>query len=338
MTPMGRWARAALAAALLMAAAACDSDPGQPEPEVVLAFGGDVHFEGRVRGLLTDPGSVFGPAGALLSAADLAFVNLETPITRRDEPEPKRYVFRADPVAAEALRAAGIDAVSVANNHSMDHGRSGLADTVTAVRAAGLGTFGAGRDAGEAFTPWRTEVRGVRIAVFGFSQVHDLADSWAAGPRRAGIAMAFDTERAVHAVTAARADSDLIVVMPHWGVEGDSCPSREQQDFAGRMARAGADVVVGAHAHVLQGDGRLGSAFVAYGLGNLLWYSSGLYPPFSARSGILTLTVRGRGVVRSDFSPVLTSESGRPQVLSGWRADVARKNYSGLSGCADLTS
>lgn len=337
--PLRRLAQAALVAVLVAGSASCDADPPpQAETEVVLSFGGDVHFQGRVDRLLSEPGSAFGPVGPLLSAADLAFVNLETPITVRDEPEPKRYVFRADPTAAEALKAAGIDAVTLANNHSMDHGRAGLADTITAAKAAGVGAFGAGKNLDEAFRPWRTEVRGVRIAVFGFSQVDDLAERWAAGPDRAGIAMAFDTERAVQAVTAARADSDLVVVMPHWGTEGAPCPTRQQQEFAQRMADAGADIVVGAHAHVLQGDGYLGSTFVAYNLGNLLWYSSGLFPPFSARSGILTVAVRGRTVVRSGFAPVLTSDSGRPQVLSGWRAELARKNYSQLRSCADLTS
>ncbi|WP_433796486.1 CapA family protein [Actinoplanes sp. CA-252034] len=336
MTPPRLPGRAALIATLALSPVACEAQPARPEPEVVIAFGGDVHFEGRVQRLLTDPGSAFGPAAPLLSAADLTFVNLETPITRRDEPEPKRYVFRADPAAATALQAAGIDAVSLANNHAMDHGRGGLTDTITAARAARVGVFGAGQDIGEAYRPWRTEVRGVRVAVFGFSQVDDLADRWTAGPDRAGMAMAFDTDRAVRAVAAARTDNDLVVVMPHWGVEGDQCPSREQQDLARRLADAGADIVVGAHAHVLQGAGRLGSTFVAYGLGNLLWYSSGLFPPFSARSGILTLTVRGRTVVRSDFTPVLTSDSGRPQLLTGARADIARHNYATLTRCAEL--
>jgi Bacterial capsule synthesis protein PGA_cap len=337
MTPLRRLGRAALAAALSLTSMACKAEPGSRESEVTLAFGGDVHFEGRVQRLLTDPGSVFGQAGQLLSAADLAFVNLETPITERDEPEPKRYVFRADPAAATALGAAGIDAVSLANNHAMDHGRAGLTDTMTAARAARVGVFGAGQDIGEAFRPWRTEIRGVRIAVFGFSQVDDLADRWTAGPDRAGMAMAFDTDRAVRAVAATRLNSDLVVVMPHWGIEGAPCPSRKQQEFARRLAYAGADIVVGAHAHVLQGAGRLGSTFVAYGLGNLLWYSSGLFPPFSARSGILTLTVRGRTVVWSDFAPVLTSDSGRPQLLSGVRADMARENYAALTSCAELS-
>jgi hypothetical protein len=96
-------------------------------------------------------------------------------------------------------------------------------------------------------------VRGVRIAVFGFSQVDELTEQWSATPQRAGIAMAFDENRAIGAVAAARLDSDLVVVMPHWGTEGRPCPTRHQQSFARKLAVAGADIIVGAHAHVLQG-------------------------------------------------------------------------------------
>lgn len=336
MTVLRRLGQALLVLTLL-AATSRDTAQTWADRPVLLAFGGDVHFEGRVQRLLGDPASVFGSAGPVLAKADLAFVNLETPLTRRDEPEPKRYVFRAAPEAAEALRAAGVDAVSLANNHSMDHGRAGLADTVAAARTAGVGTFGAGPDIEAAFRPWRAEVRGLRVAVFGFSQVGDLAERWTAGPGLPGMAMASDTGRAVRAVAAARADSDLVVVMPHWGREGDPCPSRAQQEFAARLAEAGADVVVGAHAHVLQGAGHLGFTYVAYGLGNLLWYSAGLHPPFSARSGILTLAVRGRSVVRADLAPAVVSDTGRPRLLSGPRAAIARDNFARSAACAGLT-
>ncbi|MEU8821732.1 CapA family protein [Actinoplanes sp. NPDC048796] len=327
---------AAALAALLLTSAACTAGTDHDAREVTLAFGGDVHFEPAVARLLTSPGSAFGAAGAPLRAADLALVNLETPITGRGEPQAKRYVFRAPTKGAEELSAAGIDAVSLANNHSMDFGRTGLADTIAAVGAVRVGAFGAGRDVDEAFRPWRAEVRGVRIAVFGFSQVDDLAADWAAGPGRAGIALAADTDRAVRAVAAARADSDLVIVMPHGGTEGDPCPTRRQQEFARRMIEAGADIIVGAHAHVLQGAGRLGGGYVAYGLGNLLWYSPGLFPPFSARAGVLTLTVRDRTVVRSELTPTVRSGSGRPEVLTGWRAAMARQNFTDLRDCAGL--
>ncbi|MEV8504195.1 CapA family protein [Actinoplanes sp. NPDC051475] len=328
-------------AAVLLTAAGCAPDDA-PEaaagsaPEVTLTFAGDVHFEGRVDKLLGDPATAFGPAAKELADGDLTFVNLETPVTGRGKAEPKRYVFRARDGAVPALKAAGVDAVSLANNHSLDYGRQGLADTMATVRRGGLGAIGAGRDTTEAYKPWRRTVRGVRVAVLAFSQVDDLAQEWAAQPDRAGLAMAFDRERALAAVRAARADSDLVVVLPHWGTEGDRCPDRRQRDFADALIGAGADVIVGAHAHVLQGAGRSGDAYVAYGLGNFLWYTSGLFPPYSGRSGVLRLTVRGRTVVRSEFVPTVVSGTGQPTVLSGWRAGIARDNYTGLRKCAGL--
>jgi poly-gamma-glutamate capsule biosynthesis protein CapA/YwtB (metallophosphatase superfamily) len=247
-------------------------------PEVTLAFAGDVHFMKRTADLLANPATAFGPITATLSAADLAMANLETPITDRGTAEPKRYLFRAGRPAVEAIRAAGIDAVSLANNHTLDYGRVGLADTIDAAKAGGLVTFGAGNNRDQAFTPWRTTVRGVRIAVFGFSQVDDLANRWAATDIQPGIAMAFDVKRAVAAVTAARADSDLVIVFPHWGTEGSSCVNGDQKRLAAKLAAAGADIIVGAHAHVLQGSGWLNHTYVAFGLGNFLWYSPGLTP------------------------------------------------------------
>jgi len=317
----------------VLAAGAGYARPQAATTDVTLAFAGDVHFEGRAAALLDDPGTTFGPAARDLATADLALLNLETPITGRGRPEPKRYLFRTDPRAVTALRAAGVDAVSLANNHTLDYGRAGLADTLAAARGGGLGAFGAGRDVGAAFTPWRTTVRGIRIAVFGFSQVDDLAASWAATPDRAGMAMAFDEDRAAAAVTAARRDSDLVVVMPHWGAEGAPCPDAAQRDFAHRLVEAGADVIVGAHAHVLQGTTRVGGGFVAYGLGNFLWYSSGLYPPFSTRAGVLTLRIHARTVTSTSFTPTVVGNTGRPEIVPGWQADLARHNYEELSAC-----
>jgi len=328
----------ALSAVLLSVGCAVNRSMWMPEggAEVTLTFGGDVNFQGRVVNLLGSPRTAFGPAASLLSAGDVTIVNLETPITSRGKAEPKRYLFRAPDAAAGALKSAGIDAINLANNHSMDYGRVGLADTIAAAGKAGLGVFGAGKDADAAYSPWRTTVRGVRIAVFGFSQVDDLATEWAARADRSGVAMAFDVDRAVQAVAAARANSDIIVVTPHWGIEGDRCPSPLQEQFAERLVQAGADIIVGAHVHVLQGAGRLGDAYVAYGLGNLMWYTSGLFPPFSARAGVLTLTVRGRSVVRSDFTPTVVSQTGQPRALSGWQATLARNNYAQLRTCTDL--
>jgi poly-gamma-glutamate capsule biosynthesis protein CapA/YwtB (metallophosphatase superfamily) len=290
-----------------------------------------VHFADHVARLLASPATAVGPLAGVLRDADLAMVNLETAVTGRGTPEPKQYHFRTTPAAYEALRAAGVDAVSVANNHAMDYGRVGLLDTLDSAARARFPIVGAGRDAAAAYRPWRTEVRGVHVAVLAFSQVERLASTWAARDDRPGIAMAFDVRRAVGAVRAARRQADLVVVFNHWGLEGVTCPTAEQRTFVGVLSRAGADVVVGAHAHVLQGEDRVGSTYVAYGLGNFVWYGASR----STDTGVLRLSVRGRRVVGSEFVPAMVSASGQPLPLTGAAAAAARARFAGVRGrCA----
>ncbi|SBT65757.1 poly-gamma-glutamate synthesis protein (capsule biosynthesis protein) [Micromonospora sediminicola] len=302
--------------------------------EVRLAFAGDVHFTGRTLGLLDDPATTFGPIASTLRDADVTLLNLETSVTDRGTPQPKTYQFRAPRTAFAALRAAGVDAVSIANNHILDYGRQGLSDTLDAAAEARYPVFGAGRDADAAYAPWLTTVRGLRIAVLGMSQVHDLAESWRATDIRSGVAMAFDPARATAAVRAARKQADLVVVFMHWGVEGNSCATVEMKTFAQRLSGAGADIVVGAHAHTLLANGWLGQTYVHYGLGNFLWYSTS----HSTDSGVLKLVVRDRTVVESRFVPATVSGSGQPVPATG--ADKRRilDKLAAAQGCTGLSA
>lgn len=140
-----------------------------PPTGVTLAFAGDVHFTGRTETLLLDPASAFGPIADSLSAADVAMVNLETAITDRGAEEPKEFHFRTPPTALDALAAAGVDVASLANNHAVDYGPVGLADTLAAIDQGELPIVGVGADAAAAYAPYRTEVRGTGIS-FGISR------------------------------------------------------------------------------------------------------------------------------------------------------------------------
>ncbi|WP_432976884.1 CapA family protein [Dactylosporangium sp. CA-233914] len=311
-----------------------DSPSASPAPaELRLAFAGDVHFMDRTAALLKNPATAFGPIADTLGDADLTVINLETAITSRGTPEPKTYHFRTEPRAIDALKAAGIDAVTIANNHILDYGRVGLLDTLDALQAAGYPYFGAGRDTDDAYRPLYTTVKGVQIALLGFSQVHELASTWAPAPDRPGVALAFDVNRATAAVTAARAESDLVIVFNHWGEEGNGCANAEQKTFATQLAKAGADLIIGAHAHTLQGSGWLGSTFVAYGMGNFLWYGTSK----STETGILRLTVRSRTVTRTEFLPAIVSDTGQPVLLTATPATKLSQRYSGLRTCAGLS-
>ena len=307
---------------------------GSGEP-VTFAFGGDVHFETHLgAALASDPNGLLAPIAPVLGAADIAVVNLETAITNRGTPAAKEYVFRAPATAFTALRAAGVDIASMANNHGVDYGPEGLADSLAAAAAADFPLVGIGRDAKAAFTPHRTVVRGQRIAIIGATQVLDdnLIGAWTATATQPGLASAKDVRPLLAAVRDARADTDTLVVFLHWGVERATCPSATQQTLAAELVDAGADIVVGSHAHVLQGAGRLGRAVVAYGLGNFVFYNeSGA----AGVSGVLEVTATGRDIDGYRWVPARL-RNGVPVPLTGDAAEADRAAWSELRACTGL--
>lgn len=327
----GRAARTSAAAA---SARAAHSSPGRRAGTVTLAFAGDVHFTGRTAKLLRHPATAFGPIASLLRAADLTVVNLETAVTSRGRPQPKFYHFRARPAAFTALRDAGVDVANMANNHVLDYGRTGLADTLTAARSAHFPVLGIGSDAAAAWSPYVLTVKGIKIAFLGVSQVAELASSWVATSRRSGEANAIDLRRTLAAVRAARKIANVVIVIMHWGTEGQACPDANQLALAPKLARAGASIIVGSHAHVLQGSGWLGRTFVAYGMANFLWWERS----YSTSTGVLLLTLRRHGPLSARFVPATVSATGRPVIDTGSAARRARARYRGLRACTRLSA
>ena len=313
--------------------------PGRPSAgtaagTLTLAFAGDVHFTGRTAGLLNDPATAFGPVSAVLKAADFTAVNLETAVTSRGTPQPKTYHFRTVPAAFTALRDAGVSLVTMANNHVLDYGQAGLADTLAAARAAGFPYVGIGTSAAAAWAPYVTTVKGTRIAVIGVSQVAELASSWVATPSRPGEANSIDLGRTLAAVRAARRLAPVVIVFMHWGTEGEACPDPNQLSLARKLAAAGASIIVGAHAHMLQGSGWLGHTFVAYGMGNFLWWENS----YSTATGVLELTLHPHAPLAARFIPAVVSGTGQPVVEHGATARQAIAHYDSLRACAGLAS
>lgn len=302
-----------------------------------IAFGGDVHFEGPLRARLADPRTALGPIAPVLRRADLAMVNLETAITTGGTPAPgKQYTFRAPPSALTALRAAGVDVASMANNHGMDYMETGLRDSLAAIRRSRFPVIGIGRDAAEAYRPYRRVVNGNRVAIIAATQVIDteFIESWTATDTRGGLASAKDEPRLLAAVRAARRNSDTVIVHLHWGAELVGCPTPAQRDLAVKLIRAGADVIVGGHAHVLLGSGYLRGRYVNYGLGNFVFYTWG---PATGATGVLTLTINGRKVLKDEWTPARIS-GGVPVPLTGAARAQAISRWKALRTCAGLDS
>jgi poly-gamma-glutamate synthesis protein (capsule biosynthesis protein) len=306
---------------------------------VTFAFGGDVMFEGALRAkLLDDPNGLLAAVAPILSAADVAVVNLETAVTEGGVAvQPKKYNFRAPPVALDALKAAGIDAVSLANNHGLDFGYDGLTDTLAAGAERQVPVLGIGNHVDQAFTPYRVDVRGQRISVFGVTDVIDspYEYDWAATADRPGLASSkFEgLQRLAETVKQYRAESETIVVFLHWGIERQPCPSDRQREVAQTLTDAGADIVVGTHAHWVQGAGMFDRAFVAYGLGNFVFYNEeGEY----GRSGVLQVTATGRRIDGYQWVPARIRDGVVTPLPPGSDADAEVAHWNELRSCTGL--
>lgn len=322
------------------------ANPSEEEPRgvVTLAFAGDAHFELHLAALLDHPRGAMGPITRTLADADLTMVNLESAITERGTPEAKelevpsqRFHFRTSPAALDVLAAAGVDVVTMANNHGADYGPIGLQDTLRAIRTSPIPVVGIGRNRRSAFTPYRVSVRGTSFAFLaGDGSFREGASSvWEAGPTTPGIAAAHvDRPRALlAAVRAASRRADVVVVYLHWGEELHGCPTQQQRTTARALADAGADIVVGTHAHVQLGSGWIGDTYVNYGLGNFLWYHD-----HQPETGVLQVRVADGEVVGGSWTPARIGPDGRPVPLGGERARAAVSQWRALRGCAGLAA
>jgi Bacterial capsule synthesis protein PGA_cap/D-alanyl-D-alanine carboxypeptidase len=306
---------------------------------VTLAFAGDVHFEGGVAALLDRRDATLGPMSSALRSADVAVVNLESGLTTGGSPVPKeledpsrRYWFRSPPSALALLDRSGVDVVSLANNHGADYGAAGLRDTLRLARSSPVAVIGVGRDPEQAFRPYQTSVNGVEVAVLAAdaSPLESNASIWDVGPDGPGVAR--DETRLLAAVRAANAYSDVVAVYLHWGAENQGCPTAGQRNLAQKLADAGADVVVGTHAHVLLGAGMLDETYVSYGLGNFLWYHGS--PP---ATGVLRLQIDEGKIIRDDWVPgEIRPSGGPPRPLTGSARGDAIGEWRSLRGCTDL--
>jgi poly-gamma-glutamate synthesis protein (capsule biosynthesis protein) len=309
---------------------------------VTFAFGGDVNFpSGSTLGarLAADPTTALGTGvPALLSGADLSMVNFESAMTEGTcpDPQPKTYNFYAPATALTAFKAAGTTLVTEANNHGEDCGQPGLQMALTARAQAGYPVIGIGQNAAQAFTPYTTVIDGQKIAIIAATQVidSDLQTAWTATATQPGLASAYDVTDLVNAVEAARKVSDTVIVFLHWGVELEACPDPIQEPLAKVLVQAGADIVIGSHAHVLLGGGYLGSAYVDYGLGNFAFYNT---PSPTDQSGSLVVTATGRQIDSVTWRPALI-ENELPVPLNGADATQALATWNAARTCTDLSS
>lgn len=301
------WAALALS---LAAVRPCPSPIGTEE--VTLAAVGDILLDRGVEECLVryGVGYPFRKVAPLLAQADLAFGNLECPLSQEGKRATKPIAFRADPSRAACLRQAGLDVLSLANNHAMDCGRSGLVETMAHLRRKRLRWCGAGLTQAQAEGATVLRVRGLRVAFVGFCQF--LPETGFLREDRPTIAFA-SSERVRRAVREARRQSDVVVASFHWGVEYQRHPTPRQEILAKEAVRAGAKLVIGHHPHVLQRVEPFGShTVVAYSLGNFVFDS---HHPEACQSAVLRVRLSRRGVEHVEAIPVQIQQC-QPRLLS----------------------
>jgi poly-gamma-glutamate capsule biosynthesis protein CapA/YwtB (metallophosphatase superfamily) len=298
-----------------------------PSLQVILDAVGDIMLARTVGQQLQDegPAVVFAGVQSELDAADVLVGNLECALTIKGTPQQKLYSFAALPEAAQALALAGFDVLSLANNHAMDYGTSGLSDTRSNLDQVGIASVGAGANEEQAHAPVVLERNGLRLAFLAYVDVpvelHGFdARSWIASEDQPGIAWA-TPDQIKNDVTAAKQVADLVIVLLHSGNEITSIIpniSEDQVNEARTAIDSGASLVIGSHPHILQRIETYHGGLIAYSLGNFVFDD---YLGIANQSIILRVMLDKNGVQSYGVVPVQVT-NGLPEIVSGEQVHI----------------
>ncbi len=255
----------------------------------------------------TGNGGVFR---ALIEGADLAIANFENPAPDRPRWHTRGTVFSADPRLIDGLADAGIDYLSLANNHIHDAGGQGILQTIANVRQRGIQASGAGKDLAAARTPALLEAGGTTVAILAYDAIagyyHATDDKIGSAPLTLSIVRAD--------VKAARAaGADLVIVFPHWGTEYRAKPSAAQQKLARLIIDAGADMIIGNHAHWAAALEVHHGKPIWYALGNFVFDQTWSEPTMEGIT--LELTFQGAELVQARMRPHIILDRAQPNFL-----------------------
>ncbi|MEY8334545.1 CapA family protein [Lachnospiraceae bacterium 47-T17] len=277
------------------AAEGADDTPAVPEPEpepVTLLFTGDVLLSDYVLENYDRDGISGVLSPVLLEAmqtADITVINNEFPFSTRGEQAPdKQFTFRVNPDYVRVLTDMGVDIAGIANNHVLDFGPDALLDTFETLENAGIDYMGAGSDLSRASALITKEVNGKTFGFLAASRVIPVV-SWDIKNASPGVFTTYDPALLLAAIKEARTHCDFLSVFVHWGIERDEYPQDYQVTMAQQYIDAGADLVVGAHPHVLQGIAYYENKPVFYSLGNFIFNRE------IPRTAVLRITVPPEG-------------------------------------------
>jgi poly-gamma-glutamate synthesis protein (capsule biosynthesis protein) len=275
----------------------------------------------RLRSL--EPDAAFEHVKPYLADADLRFGNLECTLSEygRRPGDYRSVQMRGHAGYLAGLTAAGFDVLNVANNHSLQHGRTPFRETERLLRGAGIAVCGVGADDYRHAVPAIVTVNGLSVALLGYSlrprQYFTAAPLYAEGER----------DHILADVRAAR-QHDAVIVSLHWGDEFIDDPAPEDVALAHDIMDAGADLIIGHHPHVLRGIERYGRGYIVYSLGNFV--CDMLWDARMRETAIVRCRVSADGVSDLRVVPVRVGDDYRPAPLTGAPAAALERRLAAL--------
>lgn len=248
--------------------------------DFTVCFAGDFNLDdnwGTTLFMDSQPNGIYDCISAELiesmQNADVMCLNNEFTFTTRGEKiAGKLYHFRANPERAEVLKELGVDIVKLANNHACDYGSQSLVDTIDTLNSAGIKYIGAGKNLQEAMTPVYMEVDGKKIAFVAASRAEKNIKTPQATETEPGILRCYETELFIETIKEAKKNADFVLAYVHWGTEYSHELEEVQLTTGKEYLDAGADVIIGAHSHCLQGMEYYNGKPIIYSLGNY-WFN-----------------------------------------------------------------
>lgn len=291
-----------------------------------MVAGGDIMLNGVAPSTKT-----FADFKSFVSLADFATANLEIPLTASRTPTKRKtpaelkarsqFILKADPRHASSIANAGFDVVGLGNNHAMDYGYAAMASMRATLSKLGVGTCGAGANYDEAASPATYIVKKSKsIAVLSFLAFKTPGGLWKctpAGAKTPGVATV-PPGKVASLVRSAKKSASFVLVWLHWGLERKTVPEAFQVKLGRSFIDAGADCVLGAHPHVLQGAEVYNGKPVFYSLGNLV-------SPLPSTTGLFRLNFNGNQFVSAEMAPASIT-GGAVRSVRSTRSYVNRFN------------
>jgi poly-gamma-glutamate capsule biosynthesis protein CapA/YwtB (metallophosphatase superfamily) len=251
-----------------------------------------------------------GAVRSLLQSADLAVANFENPAPDDFKYHTGGTVFSANPRLIAGLKDAGIDYVSLGNNHIGDAGPNGLLQTLANLDKYGIRHSGAGKNLAAARAPAIMTVDGVKVAILSYDTI---AKNYAAGPNKPGSAQLSASVVKQDVGAARKAGARLVIVYPHWGTEYSPRPFSAEQALAHAVIDAGADMIIGNHAHWVGAMEIYKGHPIWYALGNFVFDQTWSEP--TSEGLLLEMTFRGTKLVQVRLQPTVILDGAQPNLL-----------------------